>query len=131
MNRRAVNDYQARPTVSLGPLFEHAAAEEAAKRDGGIARATSAQPIGWPEYAYGVLVDLARDEPTVHVDQFYARITWFGGHPNAMGGIWTRAIKAGVLVNTGQLRPTRLPGKNAHGCPVYRSLIYGQRGVAA
>ncbi len=129
MNRsRAVGDYRARPAVdvSLGPLFEHAAAAEAAKRDEGIARATSGQPIGWPEYAYETLVALAREQPTVFVDDYYARLTWFGDHPNAMGGIWTKAMRAGVLVKSGKERPTRLPGKNAHPYPIYTSLIYGQ-----
>ncbi len=131
MNRsRAVGDYRARPAVdvSLGPLFEHAAAAEAAKRDEGIARATSGQPIGWPEYAYSVLVELARTNQTVHVDQFVPALQWQGGHPNAMGGVWLKAIKNGVLDREPvAYEPTRLPGKHLHRSPRYRSLVFGQK----
>jgi len=132
MTRIGVGDYASRPDASLGPLFDHAAEEEAARRDAGIDRATSGQPIGWPEEAYRTLVELARSQPTVHIDDYRAVLVRTGGRPNAMGGIWKRAIKEGVLDGeTATLRPSSVPGQRRHKAPVYTSLVYGQRKAAA
>ncbi len=133
MNRhRGVQDYQARPTATLGPLFDHAADQEAARRDEGIERATGASSPIWRELAYRALVDLARTQPTVHIDDLMRVVSRpDDGHPNANGGIWLRAIRAGVIERSGEYVATALPGKRRHVYPRYTSLVYGQRKAAA
>lgn len=102
---------------------------EAQRRDEGIARAEGASDAVWRQYAYGKLRDLARTQRTIHVDDLYAVLEWHPASPNAMGGLWLRAIREGLIERSGEYRPTKLKGKHAHTYPVYASLVW-QREVA-
>ena len=97
----------------------------------GMDHVSAASDPVWREYAYLTLLEVAAQRKTVHVDDLHAVIAWHPASPNAWGGVWQRAIRRGVLAKTGLYRPTRLPGKHAHDYPCYRSLVYGQREVAA
>jgi hypothetical protein len=97
-------------------------------RDKGLARSalhTEIADKGFGDRAYAVLVDLACKQSTVHVDDFLSATSLRPSHPNAMGAVWMRAIKNGVLERTGLVRPCAVDKKkHAHQYPVYRSLIF-------
>lgn len=76
------------------------------------------------EEAYAALVQLAETQPEVHVDELAAAYPLRSPAPNANGYVWQRAKRERVLKETGEMRPTKQPGKNGHRYPVYRSLVY-------
>ena len=104
------------------PLFD--AAEGRARRDAGMACAARAQGTQWGEYAYGLLEQLCRERPEVHTDDLAAVLEWHPASPNAMGAVWGRAIRNGLIERTGALRTSRQPEKHAHSYPIYSSLVY-------
>lgn len=97
---------------------------ERAARDEGMARASAAVGPVWREHAFLALRDLAREKPTVFVDDLYARVEWQPRSPNAWGSVWQRAIREGLIRKTGRTAPSKLRGKHAHHYPVYESLVY-------
>jgi hypothetical protein len=105
-------------------LFEHAKL----RRDAGMATAAAAQDEetpGFTELAYQHIVELARSNPTVHIDQFLSTFTLKPSHPNAFGAPWQRAKRNKIIVPSGEALPCTVDSKkNAHLYPVYRSLIY-------
>jgi len=118
--------------AAQAPIPPTGDASETVKRDDGMALAAGAAPALWLDYAYRVLCDVAREQPTVHVDDVEPRLTWKAeAHPNARGTLWKRALREGVLGEVVGLRATTLPGKHRHRSPVYRSLVYRQLKGAA
>ena len=123
-----------RPAPPAGPptqpaLFDLDAG--VAAKQAGVARAAAGADPVWRETAYRVLRALARSRREVHVDDFYAACPWHPARPNAWAAVWQRALREGLLAKTGRTRPTRLPEKQAHDYPLYRSLAFrGGHGAA-
>jgi hypothetical protein len=99
-------------------------------RDRGISLADGAQARiapHWRELAYEAIVEVARQQDTVHVDDVLRSFPFRPEHHNAWGAVWMRAIRNRVIASTGTIRPCTIdPGKHRHNSPVYRSLIYGR-----
>lgn len=113
--------------IACGPLFEFAAREAERRRDRGMALAAEAQERarhGWGQIAYEALIALARRQELIHVDDIVPLVAP-PEHPNAWGAVWLRALRAGVIEHTGQMRVSRQPQKHLHRYPLYRSRIYG------
>ncbi|HXI15234.1 MAG TPA: hypothetical protein VNM48_02600 [Chloroflexota bacterium] len=134
MNRyRAVNDYASRPSASLGPLFDHAAEEEAEqRRDSGIARASRKAGSFWTGYALLRLEELCRTQRTVWAGDLRAACELTPASPFAWSAPWRMARTRGWI------DPKPVDHKvcdwadaQAHLSPVYRSQLYGQRKAAA
>lgn len=93
----------------------------------GMERAAAAQEAETPGYGealYNCICQIAAKQATVHIDDVLAVFDQKPAHPNANGAPWKRARNEGILVHSGQFRPTAGGGKNAHVYPVYRSMIY-------
>jgi hypothetical protein len=102
----------------------------AAARDSGMALAELAETMAQPDFAeaaYAAICHVARRQSEVHVDDILRHCKVKPSHYNAWGAVWMRAIKDGVIVRTGMVRPCISdPGKHKHNSPVYRSgLFYG------
>jgi hypothetical protein len=93
-----------------------------AARDAGLADAAAHAPR-FVDRALAALEAIARQQPTVHVDDVIA-VGIEPPHPNAWGAVWMRAINAGLIARTGETRPSSDPRKRAHRYPVYRSLVF-------
>lgn len=99
-------------------------------RDRGMALAADAQEHdapGWSRLAYDVIVDIAASQRTVHVDDVLARLDAAPVHPNAWGSVWRKAIAAGIISRSGQMRETRDPRKHRHQYPIYFSELWSAR----
>ena len=93
-------------------------------RDAGMARAI-APSSHFAAIAYAAIVTVAKRQATVHVDDVLAECSARPRHPNAWGGVWMRAIRAGVIERSGELQHCRVDrGKHAHAYPVYRSCLF-------
>lgn len=104
-------------------LFAHATAKRL--RDAGLAEAEAHAPK-FSARAYAAIADLARRSPTLHIDDVIL-FTDVGEapHPNAWGAVWMKAIRAGLIARTAEVRPCRHdPKKHGHQYPVYRSLVW-------
>jgi hypothetical protein len=100
------------------------------RRDVGMIEAAFAEELtgsDFGERAYAAICHVARRQCEVHVDDIIRYCTVKPSHYNAWGSVWMRAIKDGVIVKTGRVRPcVSDPGKHKHSSPVYRSgLFYG------
>ncbi|MGX9392543.1 hypothetical protein ACWX0K_20450 [Nitrobacteraceae bacterium UC4446_H13] len=112
------------PTVDLFDWAKH-------RRDAGMTEAAFAEVFTNPDFgeaAYAAICHVARRQCEVHVDHVLPLIRVKPAHPNAFGAVWMRAIKDGVIVRTGTVRPCKTdPLKRAHQYPVYASgLFYGK-----
>lgn len=94
------------------------------KKQAGMERAAAGEGPEWRDYAYSCLEALAKRQRTLFVDDLYAACDWLPRNPNAWGSVWARAKREGLIEKTGQMRPSRLPGKHAHEYVVYRSLVW-------
>lgn len=117
-NQLSFEDYTARDAMS--------------RRDVGMAEAEFAETLVNPDFselAYAAICHVARRQEEVHVDDLLRHLKLRPSHPNSMGAIWLRAIKDGVIIRTGTIRPcVSDPGKHKHNYPVYRSgLFHGRR----
>ncbi len=114
-------------------LFSYAEAKAA--RDRGMAQAAARCPE-FGARALAALERIARRQLHVHIDDLLCELgDDRPASPNAMGSVWTRAIRAGFIQRSNQIRPcTTDPLKRAHLYPVYFSLIFrpelGARDVA-
>jgi hypothetical protein len=117
----------AAPEFRQASLFDLMSGRE--RREVGMDLAEGAEGTAWSVYADGVLRTLAEELPELHTDDLNRCLELHPRHPNAMGGVWMRAIKAGLIRKSGRTRPSRQRGKNAHDYPIYVSLVY--RGAAA
>lgn len=94
----------------------------------GMELASVAQELiapGWADRAYLALLKIARENPTVHIDQFLTAFTEQPSHPNAMGQIWRRALKEHIIVHSGRVKPCSVDArKRAHSYGIYMSLLY-------
>lgn len=96
-----------------------------AARDAGIAQSYGASPQPWKDLAYDILETLAQNQQEVVSDD-----VWNAGLPHppnsgtALGGVFKRAAKAGLIVKTDRVRITAQV--KSHGSPmtVWRSLVY-------
>uniref|UniRef100_UPI002589E531 hypothetical protein n=1 Tax=uncultured Methylobacterium sp. TaxID=157278 RepID=UPI002589E531 len=103
------------------------------RRDAGMqvaAEAEAAEQPGFKALAYATILRLAREQPTVHIDDVLAACPVRPRHPNAWGAVWMQAIREGVIERTGEMRHSDDPRKNKHLYPVYRSLVQGQTAPA-
>lgn len=115
--------------MEAASLFDWAA--EA--RDAGMAEAALAETLVNPDFAevaYAAICHVARRQSEVHVDHVLAFCTIGPSHYNAWGAVWMRAIREGVILKTGMVRPCLSdPLKHKHNSPVYASgLFHGRRG---
>ena len=101
-------------------------------RDEGMALAETAEAAVSPafsEVAYQAIVDVARRQTTVHIDDVLVACKVRPFHPNAWGSVWTRAIRAGIIRYTGMRKGCLTDiKKRKHVYPVYESTIF-QRGA--
>lgn len=104
------------------------------RRDAGMTEAAFAEVFTNPDFgeaAYAAICHVARRQCELHVDDILRFCKAKPSHPNAWGAVWMRAIKDGVIVRTGTVRPCLSdPRKNKHQYPVYRSGLFFGRGVA-
>lgn len=94
-------------------------------RNRGMSLASGAQAHAepeWAEVAFQVIVKVARQKSTVHVDDVWP-IAPNPKHPNAWGAVWMRAIKGRIIEKTEKRKHSIAPRKHKHEYPVYRSLI--------
>jgi hypothetical protein len=94
-------------------------------RDLGMERAASRDPA-WCERAYAAIVEIARRQPELHVDDVLRFFTPPPPHHNSWGGVWMRLVRNKVIEKTGRTRRTRDTIKHAHEYPIYRSRIFGR-----
>lgn len=106
------------------PLFDLPTAQRA--RDEGMAQAADHAGLLWGEFAYMALKGLAVTRRELHTDDLAEACPWEPASPNAWGGIWMRALRAGLIERTGELRPSKQPAKHRHAYPCYRSLVFGK-----
>ena len=91
-------------------------------RDEGMARAD--RNLTFAEEAAAVIKRIAARQPTLFVDDVLKECSRRPDHFNAWGAVWSRAIKAGIIMPTRERRQTSDPKKHAHWYPVYKSLIW-------
>lgn len=106
-------------------------------RDTGMALARDAQEQkapGWTDLAYRAIESVARSQATVHVDDV-ARVGegWLPepAHANAWGSVWQKAIRRGLILRSGSVRPAggsykAHAHKHGRAYPVYMSLVFGK-----
>jgi hypothetical protein len=94
-----------------------ALAEAKRQRDAGIAQAAAHADDFWQIH--------------VHVDDLLLELDGRRpSSPNAMGSVWMRAIRNGVIQHSNQTRPCITDaGKHAHRYPIYFSRICGVHDV--
>ncbi len=96
------------------------------RRDIGMIEAEFAEALtgsDFAEVAYAAICHVARRQCEIHVDDILRFLKARPSHPNAMGAIWLRAIKDGIIIRTGTIRPcVSDPAKHKH--PVYRSGLF-------
>ena len=81
-----------------------------AAREDAIARADSNADGDWKEAAYRAVLSVAERLPTFTADDVWdvlERSSESTHEPSALGPIFLRAAKGGLIVKTGELRPTR------------------------
>jgi hypothetical protein len=102
-----------------------------ALREAGMSLAAAAQERaspGWSDRAFAEMRRLARQQETVFTDDLTPFLEQDPApHFNAIGSIWLRAVKAGIIERTSATRWSTDPKKHAHACPVYRSMVFGAR----
>lgn len=107
-------------------LDDYAQAVEA--RDAGMALAELAETMVQPDFseaAYAAICHVARRQSELHVDDVLRFCKVRPSHPNAWGAVWMRAIKDGVILRTGTVRPCLSdPLKHKHQYPVYASGVF-------
>ncbi len=108
-------------------LFDWAAE----RRDIGMIEAEFAEALtgsDFSEAAYAAICHVARRQCEIHVDHVLRYCKVRPTHFNAWGSVWMRAIKDGVIIKTGMVRPcVSDPGKHKHSSPVYRSGLFHGR----
>jgi hypothetical protein len=97
-------------------------------RDAGMALAELAETMVQPDFsaeAYAAICHVARRQSEVHVDDILRFCKVKPSHSNAWGAVWLRAIKDGVILRTGTVKPCLSdPLKHKHNYPVYRSGVF-------
>jgi hypothetical protein len=103
-------------------------AEAKRQRDAGMQQA-AAHAEDFCEFAYACLVRIARRQVHLHIDDLLLELDGRRpASPNAMGSIWMRAIRNGVIQHSNQTRPCITDaGKHAHRYPIYFSRIHDPR----
>lgn len=100
-------------------------------RDIGIIEAEFAETLVNPDFAevaYAAICHVARRQVEIHVDDILRFCKVKPSHYNAWGSVWMRAIKDGVIMKTGMVRPCMSdPLKHRHSSPVYRSGLFHGR----
>lgn len=111
------------------PLFDYVEAQK--RRDRGMALAAHAQNRKvpkWSDIAYEAIVNVARRQIHVHVDDVLKAGVPEPHHFNAWGHVWKRAIDNEIIQPSAERRPCTVdPRKNLHNYPVYFSRIYDPR----
>ena len=100
-------------------------------RDAGMATAAEAQASEsprWADLAFDAIKRLALRQAEIHVDDVLMVFPLEPAHANSWGSVWQRAIRAGLIMHSGRVRPTTDPRKHFHNCPVYSSLICRENG---
>jgi hypothetical protein len=100
-------------------------------RDAGMLEAEFAEALtgsDFAEVAYAAICHVARRQSEVHVDDILRFCKVKPSHANAWGAVWLRAIKDGVILRTGSVRPCLSdPLKHKHNYPVYLSGVFHGR----
>lgn len=100
-------------------------------RDIGMIEAEFAEALtgsDFAEVAYAAICHVARRQSELHVDDILKFCTVKPSHYNAWGAVYMRAIKDGVIINTGRVRQCLSdPLKRRHSSPIYRSGIFHRR----
>jgi hypothetical protein len=100
-------------------------------RDAGMIEAEFAETLSgsdYPEALYAAICHVARRQIEVHIDDVLRHCKVQASHPNAAGSAWVRAIKDGVILRTGTVRPCLSdPKKRVHNYPLYRSGLFHGR----
>lgn len=113
--------------------FDDYAARQA--RDVGMTEAEFAEALVNPDFgevAYAAICHVARRQAEVHIDHVLRFLKVRPAHPNAMGSVWLRAIKDGVILKSDndRFQPCLSdPGKHKHQYRCYRSGLFHGRGA--
>jgi hypothetical protein len=109
------------------PLLDWAAS----RRDSGMIEAEFAETLtgsDYPEALYAAICHVARRQCELHIDDVLRHCKAKPSHPNSAGSAWVRAIKDGVIIRTGTVRPCVSDvGKRKHNYPLYRSGLFHGR----
>jgi hypothetical protein len=92
-------------------------------RDAGMELAGDAEGEEFSRAAFEAICRVASRQATLFVDDVLLECSLRPRHFNAWGGVWMRAIRRKIIVNTGTTRQSHDPLKHAHRYPIYRSLI--------
>lgn len=92
------------------------------ERDEGIARADDHAEPEWRDLAWAFLTAYLERHPTMFADDLWTAGLPKTGNNRALGPLIMRAAKLGLIVKTGDYRPSVSSHLNAK--PVWRSLVY-------
>lgn len=96
-----------------------------AQRDEGIERVERRAPASWLDYAFEFVTAYLVEHETLFVDDLWTAGLAEPPSMRALGPIMQRAARDGLMVKTGQWRPS--VRSNLSEKPVWRSLIFGSR----
>lgn len=112
---------------------DYSAAQAVRRRDVGMVEAEFAEILSgsdYPEALAAAIRHVALRQCTVFIDDVLPLIKVRPSHPNAAGAVWTRAIRDGVIVETGESRRSNDPVKHRHKYTVYESGLFRGRAAA-
>lgn len=112
-------------TITQPDLFTTAAA----RRDGALAAVEAAADEAWKAEAWDLLVTYLEQHAEFHVDQLWSAGLSTPRESRALGPIILRAARKGLMVRSGQYRPS--VRSNLSEKPVWTSLIHHGGGHAA
>lgn len=92
-----------------------------AERDAGMARAEANAPDGWNDEAYDFVVRYLERHTELHVDDLWNVGLPTPPNPRALGPVLQRAARSGLMVKTGEYRPSVRSHLSPK--PVWESLI--------
>jgi hypothetical protein len=93
-----------------------------ARRDDGIARAEAGALESFKAEAYSALRAYLETHATMHVDDLAPHLPSLPGDRRALGPVFLRAVRAGLMEGTSEFKPS--VASNGSVKRVWRSLVY-------
>jgi hypothetical protein len=93
-----------------------------ARRDSGIAAAESGALEEFKREAFAAVVAYLQTHPTLHVDDLAPHLPSLPGDRRALGPVFLRAQRAGLMEKTDHYRPSVASNMTAK--VIWRSLVY-------
>jgi hypothetical protein len=95
-----------------------------ARRASGIARSEAGALESWKAEAFAVVAEYLRAHPLMHVDDLAPLLPSLPGDRRALGPIFLRAVREGLMTGTEEFRPSR--SSNGSVKRVWKSLVWRQ-----